>query len=54
MGLTMLFMLVLICLGAVYITVYEKAPIHERLYILMVGSSMYIGVITWIIEQLTN
>ena len=43
--LTIFFMIVLITIGGIYITVYEKAPIWERIQVFAVGLGMYIGAV---------
>lgn len=43
--LTMFFILVLIVVGGIYISVYEKAPIWERIQVFAVGFGMYTGIL---------
>ena len=44
-NITCIFILILIIIGAVYITCYEKAPLSERIQVFSVGFGMYIGII---------
>ena len=43
--LAVFFLLLLIIIGGVYITIYEKAPLWERIQVFGVGFGMYIGTI---------
>ena len=44
-NITLFFLISLIFLGGAYITIYEKAPIHERIQIFGVGVGIYVGVL---------
>jgi len=43
--LTGIFMIILICIGAIYTTTEACAPIWERIQVFGVGFGMYLGVI---------
>jgi len=44
-GISAIFLMVLIFIGAVYISVYEQAPLWERIQVFGVGFGIYCGLI---------
>lgn len=45
MGIVLIFLLILIVIGGLYITNYEQAPLFERIQIFGVGLGIYVGII---------
>lgn len=42
---SLIFLWTLLLLGAMYVSIYEEAPLWERVNIFMVGFGMYVAII---------
>ena len=42
-------LMLLIIVGGMFVSIYEKAPWSERLQVLGVGIGMYVGLLLWIL-----